>query len=210
MDLDKREYAGTVSLIAYITAIKPFILANTGRFHDDYGDAEFAVDRGDVLAVFPGADKIDLSIDWEHMYKNAGAAVKVVEDVSKYAEVHTNLDGQYIEICLPSGLYKEFKKKYEQHALTGPSMLMYLASRSVMKALFTIKEMPQIDKSWANAIKYRIDSEDQFKRFRPDDGIWDADHLSSWHNEIDTILSLILREAEKDLMNSFKEIVQLK
>ena len=209
LELDKRNYAGTVYLNAYLTALKAFTLKNTGRFNEDYGNTEFKIQSGDVLAIFPGAEKIDLSLDWEHMYKNTGAAVKIVEDDSKDSIVHTNLHEEYIEIHLPSKLYKDFKATYEQHSLTGPAMLMYLAPPAIMKALVAIKENPEIRKNWAKAIKYRIDSEDAFKPYRPSDGIWDKDHMSDWDNKIDEIVSLLFKEASENMIKSCKEIVRL-
>lgn len=209
LDLDKRNYAGTLSLTANITALKSFTLKNTGRFHQDYGKAEFPISPGDVLAVFPGAEKIDLTLDWEHMYKNTGAAVKIVEDTTKDAVVHTSLSDEYIEIHLPTKLYKEFKNIFEQHSLTAPAMLMYLAQPAVMKALVAIKENPQIRKTWADAIRYRIDSEEDFKDYRPDEGIWDNDHLPDWTDKIDIIISLLFKEASENMIKSCREIVCL-
>lgn len=207
--LDKRLYAGTVSISMYITAIKSFTLKNTGRFHKDYGNAEFPITPGDVLVSFPSVEKIDLTLDWEHMYRNMGAPVKVVKDESNDAVKHNVLTDRYIEIHLPKAKYTAFKEEFEEHPLTGPVMLMNLAESAITKGLNALIRNPANSSMWAMAIKGRIDSDSSLKSYRPDDGDWDNADLSGWEDETDTICSLILRKADEGLTEACKKINNL-
>lgn len=209
IELEKDKYSGIISVTGYITALEDIVLKNNGQFHDDYERMDFKVSKGDVLAVFPCAEAIHLELDWEHMYHNAGAPVKIVRDDSKNAVVNTVLEESYIEIHLPANDHDKFKDKFEKNPRMGPIMLMNYARPAIMVALNKIIQEPGISNMWADAIKTRISSEPELAYYKPEDGEWENADLSYWNKDIEKIASILLREGEKKMIQSCLELTMI-
>lgn len=212
IQINKKDFAGYVSVCGYITAVQYFTLKNTGRFHSDYEDVDgFEITPGDVLAVFPCAEKINLSFDWEHMYRNAGAPVTTVKDEdSKSSMIYTMLGQDNLEIHLPPKMYVAFKSKFEEEPLVASGILVTLAKPAIMSALNFIMENPSESRPWALAVKNRIDTEKEFISYRPENGDWEHADLSGWKSEIEKIASLFLRDAVKDYFKACSDIIDMK
>ena len=209
IELEKDKYSGTISATGFITALENIDLKNKSQFHDDYEGMDFQVTKGDVLAVFPCAEAIHLELDWEHMYQNAGAPVKIVRDDSKGAVVNTVLSEEYIEIHLPANDHDKFKDKFEKNHLMGPIMLMNYARPAIMVALNKIIQEPGISNMWADAIKTRISSEPELTYYKPEEGDWGNADLSYWNEDIEKIASILLREGEKKMIQSCLELTRI-
>ena len=202
IELSKVHFAKEVSITPFITAVKDFKL--TGKsFNPAYGkNPTFSIQKGDVLAVF---DKIqvNMSMNWNHMYENAGAPIKIVENDVPNAIIETRLSDEII-ILLPKKEYNNFKRNLEQNSAAAPIVLMSLARPAVMTALLDLRNNPEQDRSWAMALKQRISTDDAMKDFCPEDGNWNSSTIS-WSDEaIEKIASLIFKGAEAKM---FKNLV---
>lgn len=208
VELYKLNYAGSVSISCFITAIDEFELS-CDQFDDIYEGATFTVTPGDVLAVYPQAI-VNLELDWEHMLNNAGAPVKIVEDKSDKAVRHTLITGNYIEIYLPSKDYNEYKQNFENVALVKDVFLMCYMLPALITALYEIMNNPTIVESclWAQAIRQRIDSESIFEQYRPMDGIWSIENLQIWKDDVSKIASLIMSGGDKSMMQAMRQIAK--
>ena len=201
--LEKVYYANEVTITPFITAINNFTLQGDSCVNEVYGNnPEFTIQKGDVLAVF-NKIPINVAMNWKHIYKNAGAPIKVVENEGKDAVIETYLSDE-ITIKLPKKEYKKFREM-ESNSTTAPIILMTLARPAIMTALLYLRNNPGENKAWAMALKHRISTDSTLKTFGPDDGNWDSASLGWDDTDIEKIASLIFKGAE-DVM--FKRLIE--
>lgn len=203
--LNKICFAKEVSITPFITATKEFYL--TGNcFNDMYGEnPQFFIEKGDVLAVFPTA-VINVSLNWKHLYNNAGAPMRIEENNANNAVIETVL-GSEIIVKLPTKEYKNFKSDLECNPSAAPIILMSLARPAVMTALGELSRNPENNSNWAMALKNRIDSDNTFSEFRPNNGEWEGADLANWDGNIEKIASLIFKGAEEKMFSNLKKFV---
>lgn len=203
--LNKIYFAKEISITPFITATQDFKLEGE-NFNEIYGEnPSFDIEKGDVLAVFPTA-VIDVSLNWKHLYNNTGAPMRIEENNESNAVIETIL-GSEIVVKLPTREYKKFKDNLESDPEVAPIILMSLARPAVMSALGQLSQNPGNNSNWAMALKNRIDSDDAFTDFRPDNGDWEGANLDNWDGKIEKIASLIFKGAEEKMFNNLKKIV---
>lgn len=205
ISLDKRNYSGEVSITPYISAIKPLTLYQNKLFNEDYGNLSFQLEPGDVLAVLPIAF-INTSLDWKHQFANMGAPVVILENKDKNASIHTVLTKGEIQVMLPSKEFKIFKENLETNSNLSSLMIMSLGRPAIMTALESLKNDPRNNSAWAEALKFKISSDENLKIFNPDESNWNINELAGWDGRIEEIASLILKGEESKMFKVLKSI----
>jgi hypothetical protein len=204
INLDKTHFAKEVSLTPFITAIEDFQI-DGDCYNEAYGEnPKFSIEAGDVLAVFPTIN-IDITLDWKHMFNNAGAPIRIEEASAKDAVIETILANEII-VKLPTKEYRNFKNNLEHNFMAAPIILMSLARPAIMTALNALLKEPGNSSAWAMALKNRIDCDNMFEEFRPSDGDWINADLSDWDGKVERIASLIFKGAEEKMFKNLKEI----
>ena len=205
INLDKTQFAKEVSVTPFISAIANFKLEGD-EYNEAYGaDPTFTIEVGDVLAVFPTIN-IDVTLDWKHMFNNAGAPIRIEETDAKDAVIETILAANEIIVKLPTKEYKNFKNNLEYNSVVAPIILMSLARPAIMTALNALIKEPGNSSAWAMALKNRIDSDNVFGEFRPADGDWESADLSDWEGRVERIASFIFKGAVENMFRNLKEI----
>lgn len=202
--LDKKQFAQRVSISPFITAVKPIELSGK-HFNNVYDVKTFMVEPGDVLATFMPFT-IDVSLDWKHLYRNAGAPIRIEKSEQKNAVIETILADEII-VKLPPKEYKEFKENLENNSMAAPIILMSLARPAIMTALTALSKDPMNGSSWAEALRCRIDSDDLLEDFRPDKGDWSDTDFSNWEGNIEKIASLIFKGVESNMFKQLQSMV---
>jgi hypothetical protein len=85
---------------------------------------------------------------------------------------------------------------------------MSLARPAVMTALEHLSRNPGANSNWAMALKNRIDNDNEFGEFRPENGDWEGADLTSWGGQIEKIASLIFKGTEEKMFNNLKNFVK--
>ena len=204
--LNKICFAKEVSITPFITATNSFNLEGD-CFNEMYGhNPSFYIEKGDVLAALPTAI-FNISLNWKHLYSNAGAPMRIEENTARNAVIETVL-GSDIVVKLPTKEYKNFKINLESDASAAPIILMSLARPAVMTALEHLSRNPGANSNWAMALKNRIDNDNEFGEFRPENGDWEGADLTSWVGQIEKIASLIFKGTEEKMFNNLKNFVK--
>lgn len=207
ISIDKKKYYGNTSITPFITAIKSSELENKNQFNDEYGDLNFIIEPGDVIAVFPIAI-VNTTLNWKNHFANAGAPVVILEDKSKKPVIHTVLTQEKIQVLLPPAEFKNFKENFEFNSYANPIILMSLGRPAIMTALEALHNTPSDKRDWAEALKLRISGDEDLKEFWPENGDWDNADLSNWDGKIEEITSLIFKGAEKKMFSTLKQITK--
>lgn len=160
--------------------------------NEDYGDATFHMEPGDILAAFP-VQHWNADLKYEKLYA-AGSFMLVQDGGDKPTWFDSNDD--HIIVYLPHDMYEQFRLLSPDNNFNE----IFHAS-IVFNALF--KTLAQYDESrdghyqWAEAIKYRINSEEEFSDF----DIMDTAHAYE-------LAEALLKDPYRRLFNHLKDIME--
>lgn len=172
ISIPKRNLGGKIIFTPTVTVKKKIDNYVNSGFHLDYADHKFEMEPGDILAVF---DQITYNADIKYDKLKAVGSFMVIEKTSDSLP-NTLLDRDKIRLLLPTDLYNLYRSNPQVNS--NPDILH--ASLVLNSLTYALCRYDQYSgKKWAEAIKYRIDTEDDLAEFRETDSEeWRVDRLA--------------------------------
>ena len=165
IEMGRKEVIGDIWFKCYVTVKENIQDYHNSQFNEDYEDALFDMEPGDMLTQFPPM-KYTANLKYDKLY-SAGSFMVVQEDKSG-TSVWFDATGDKILVYLPTAMYEQFK------SFSGNQDFNELFHASIVfNALFKcISEYdPKLQGNclWASAIQYRINTEEALARFNLED-----------------------------------------
>lgn len=165
INLQRRELFGRVEFNCYVTVYKTIEEYSNTCQNEDYGDATFRMEPGDILAAFPVANYVT-ELKYDLLY-SAGSFM-VVLDGEDTPRTWFDSNDDKIKVYLPHAMFEQFRVMSNDNNFNE----LFHAS-IVFNALFKIlseyNEKTHGDYLWAEAIKYRIGKEPELAEFSIED-----------------------------------------
>jgi len=158
-EIPKKAVKGKVEFTCLLIAKEDIAEYSNANAHSDYSGYTFDIDKGDILAYFG-----EFSFNADIQYEKLKAVSSFMEIVENETEQYTIIDlkKSKIEIQLPSESYKIFSNDtISQEEKFAPIFHSSIVLNALLIALYSLEEHK--DYLWAEAIKYRLDNEPQFK-----------------------------------------------
>ena len=164
-EIPKKSVRGKVEFICLLVLKQELSEYTNQDANSDYDGFKFDLDEGDILAVV-GEFTFDADIKYEKL-KAVSSFMEVVENTeSEYTNI--DLKKPKIEIQLPTIDYDIYKSSaIAQESKYAAIFHSSVVLNALLIALYSLEEYD--DYSWAKALKYRLDSEDQFKELTVDE-----------------------------------------
>ena len=159
--LGRREVYGRIEFACYVIAREDIAGYHNSGQHEDYGDASFNLESGDVLVAFyPASYNADLK--YEKLY--AAGSFMVVLDGGDKPHTWFDANDDNIKVYLPHAMFEQFRalcKNRNFNELFHASIVF----NALFKVLNEYSEKKHGDFQWAEAIKYRIDQEEDLHQY---------------------------------------------
>lgn len=159
--LGRREVFGRIDFNCFVTVYKPIPGYRNELQNEDYGDAMFDMEPGDILVAFPTAYfPVDITYD---MLYSAGSLMVVLDGGEAKNTWHDANDDK-IKVYLPHAMFEQYGKLYKNRMFNS----LFHASivfQVLFKILSEYKESTYGQYLWAEAIKTRIDSDESLAEF---------------------------------------------
>ena len=159
--LGRREVYGRIEFACYVIAREDITGYHNSGQHEDYGDASFNLESGDVLVAFyPASYNADLK--YEKLY--AAGSFMVVLDGGDKPHTWFDANDDNIKVYLPHAMFEQFRalcKNRNFNELFHASIVF----NALFKVLSEYSEKKHGDFQWAEAIKYRIDQEEDLHQY---------------------------------------------
>ncbi len=165
IELERKEVIGDIWFNCFVTVKEDILDYHNSQFNEDYEDALFDMEAGDVLVIFPRM-KYTANLKYDKLY-SAGSFMVVQEDKNaSHAWFDATTDK--IIVWLPSAMFEQFQ------AFSGnQDFNEFFHASIVFNALFKcISEYDPNTQSnclWVSAIKYRINTEDALSDYNIED-----------------------------------------
>lgn len=159
--LGRREVFARIEFACFVTVKKEIAGYHNSGQNDDYGDASFNMEPGDVLAAFPTAS-YNADLKYEKLYAAGSFMVVLDGDDTPHAWFDANDDN--IKVYLPHLMFDQFRalcKNRNFNELFHASIVF----NALFKVLSEYSEKKHGYFQWAEAIKYRIDTEEELRQF---------------------------------------------
>lgn len=152
----QKDVFGRVDFNTYIIAKKRFTYTNDA-FNEDYKGYLFQLEPGDVIVAFPPAH-YNVSLKYDKLYA-VGSFMEMVDGGINTTETWFNLDGDKIDIMLPHDMYEQYGM------INNETDFMEIIHSSIVfnalvYAMYFIEQEEYKDKLWAEAIKTRLQTDD--------------------------------------------------
>ncbi len=159
--LNRREVFARIEFACFVTAQDGIEGYRNNGQNEDYGDASFNMEPGDVLVAFPLAS-YNADLKYEKLY--AAGSFMVVLDGDKTPHTWFDANDDKIKVYLPHNMFEQFR------ALCNNRNFNELFHASIVfNALFKVLSEYSEKKygyfQWAEAIKYRIDTEEELHQY---------------------------------------------
>lgn len=169
--IPRHHVCGRINFLCSIVVTQPIGAYHNQGFHEDYGDATFDMERGDLLAIFPEA-WYDTELQYDKL-QAAGSFMQFNRNLDEKEE-HTRfvLDRDKIEIVLPQALFDI----YDTPSIKSAAVVLHTSFvlNALTFALTALGREPEKYSQylWARAITYRMKTE---KELQPYGNIEDCD-----------------------------------
>ncbi len=165
IELGRKEVIGDIWFNCYVTVKENILDYHNSQFNEDYEDALFDMEPGDILAIFPSM-KYSAGLKYEILY-SAGSFMVVQEDKNG-SSVWFDASGDKILVFLPSAMFEQFQ------AFAGNRDFDELFHASIVfnalyKCLSEYDPKVQSSCQWVKVIDYRIKTEDALSDFNIED-----------------------------------------
>lgn len=145
--------------IVCIDYIKAYKNANA---HEDYDDFSIDLEPGDLLAYIDDF-VYDIEINYAQV-QSIGSFMQITEN--KFDEcTHFNLEGDKIDIKLPTELYENYKYGILGDKILKDIMHSSIVFNALVAALLYYNNEGGEMKLWERTIKYRIETETELNQF---------------------------------------------
>lgn len=160
--LSRREVFGRIEFSSYVTVAKPIPAYRNSQQNEDYGDATFDMEPGDILCAFRTASW-NASLKYDKLYA-AGSFMVVLNGGKDCPTTWFDAMSDTIKVYLPEELFSQFKvlcNDQNFNELFHASIVF----NALFKTLSEYKETRHGNFQWAEAIKYRIHNEPELQDF---------------------------------------------
>lgn len=165
IELGRKEVFGIIDFICYVTVKEPILDYHNSQFNDDYEDALFDMEQGDMLVIFPSM-KYTANLKYDKLY-SAGSFMVVQEDKNA-SSVWFDATGDKILVYLPTTMFEQFKSfsgNQDFNELFHASIVF----NALYKCLSDYDPQKQKNLLWVSSIQYRLDSEEALSDFNLED-----------------------------------------
>lgn len=155
--LGQKDVYGRVEFNTFVIAKGKFTYTND-YFNEDYLGYSFQLEPGDVIVAFPPAH-YNVSLKYDKLYA-VGSFMQMVDGGANTTETWFNLDGDKIDIMLPHDMYEQYGM------INNETDFMEIIHSSIVfnalvYAMCFIGQEEYKDKLWAEAIKTRLQTDDE-------------------------------------------------
>lgn len=189
--LSRREVFGRIEFNCYVTVSKTIPDYRNSQQNEDYGDATFNMEPGDILCAFWPASW-NASLKYDKLY-SAGSFMVVLNGGQDTQHTWFDSNGDTIKVYLPEELFRQFQTLCNDRNFNE----LFHASivfNALFKTLSEYKETVHGTWQWAEAIKYRIDHEPELQDY-------DIENRTTAYE----LAQALLQDPYKRLFNHLKE-----
>ena len=161
ISINRRDVFGRIELACYVSVCDYIAGYHNSGQNEDYGDASFNLEPGDVLIAFPIAI-YNADLKYEKIYSAGSFMVVLDGDENPHTWFDANDDN--IKVYLPHSMFEQFRalcKNRNFNELFHASIVF----NALFKVLSEYSEKKYGYFQWAEAIKYRIDTEEELHQF---------------------------------------------
>lgn len=152
--IPRKSVNGRLFFNCYVSVKKEIENYTNSGFNEDYKDASFNMEPGDILVAFPQCH-YDADIKYDKL-QAAGSFMQIRES-SLHNEVFFDISGNKIEVLLPPTLYN----LYCNPIVKGSSEILHssIVMNALTYALINIDNHKET--TWAKTIFYRLENEEE-------------------------------------------------
>ena len=165
IELGRKEVIGDIWFKCFVTVKEDILDYHNSQFNEDYEDALFDMDPGDMLAIFPSM-KYTANLKYDKLY-SAGSFMVVQEDKNN-STVWFDATGDKILVYLPTPMFEQFQSfsgNQDFNELFHASIVF----NALFKCISEYDPKTQENLRWWSAIRYRINTEDALSDFDLED-----------------------------------------
>ncbi len=162
IELGRREVFVKVEFNCFVTVYEEIDGYHNEFQNEDYGDASFDMEPGDVLVSFPTA-YVPVDITYEMLY-SSGACMVVLDGGQDTKHTWFDANDDTIKVYLPHDMFEQYRTMHQNrnfNALFHASIVF----NALFKVLSEYKESVHGNYLWAEAVKTRIDTDEDLREF---------------------------------------------
>ncbi|MFA6618271.1 MAG: hypothetical protein WCT23_04300 [Candidatus Neomarinimicrobiota bacterium] len=190
LNIPRKYVKGKVKFSVMLVASKAISNYTNDRFHQDFNDFTFNLERGDILAFYK---EFDFDADIKYLKLRAASSFMVVQEDPDAEIIRIDLVSNKIIVWMPPEQYKIFANPSISKDIRFASIFhASIVLNALMYALYNINEYRKT--LWARTIEYRL-TLDEFKTLSLDD-----------NSDISKIAQKLLGDPFKRLLSEVSEI----
>lgn len=163
IEIPRKHVYGRVNFNCYVMVTELIENYHSRGFNEDYGDAAFNMEVGDILVAFPTAH-YDTDIKYDRL-QTAGSFM-VIRENKDAEDVFFDISGEKIEITMPTAHYNMYLTPSVKGAAVTLHSSLVLNALTYALIQMIVNEDEHASKLWARTIDYRLHSEDEFSQFK--------------------------------------------
>lgn len=160
--LNRKEVIGDVFFRCYVTVKEDIFDYHNSQFNEDYEDALFDLEPGDILVAFPPMSR-PAHLKFEKLY-SAGSFMVVQEDKNN-SNVWFDASGDKILVWLPTTMFEQFQQ-FSSNSDFNELFHASIVFNALFKSIAEYDPKTQENCMWATAIRYRINTEDALSEYK--------------------------------------------
>ena len=166
--IPKKKVKGKVEFTCLLVATEDIANYSNANVHPDYRGYTFDIDKGDILAYF-GESSFNANIQYEKL-KAVSSFMEIVENGSETFTI-IDLEKNKIEVQLPTDSYNLYcNDSISQEEKFAPIFHSSIVLNALLIALYSFEKYTDNDDcTWAKTIKYRLQTDPQFKTLSIED-----------------------------------------
>ena len=165
IELGRKEVIGDIWFKCFVTIKEDILDYHNSEFNEDYEDALFDLEQGDMLAIFPPM-KYVANLKYDKLY-SAGSFMVVQEDKNGDS-VWFDATGDKILVYLPTTMFEQFQT-FSSNQDFNEFFHASIVFNALFKCLSEYDPQSQSGLLWVSAIQYRIDSEEALSGYKIED-----------------------------------------
>lgn len=193
ISIPRHELKGHVTLNTFVVAKRRIDDFRNADFNDDYRDASFHLEPGELLVKFPTLS-YNLELKYDRLCAN-GTFMQISKGADENRLPWYDITGDKILVYLPPSLYKLYDEEMKGDRSYVAVIHASVAYAALMFALQFLYKSEYQEKAWADALKYRMNTEPALKRFRN----------SVDRKDIPEIAQILLGDPYRRMFRKYKE-----
>lgn len=165
IEIGRKDVIGEIFFQSYVTVKEDILDYHNSGFNEDYEDALFDMEPGDVLAQYPNAS-YTAHLKYDKLY-SAGSFMVVQEDKNAKV-VWFDASGDKIIVWLPTPMFEQFQS-FSANKDFNELFHASIVFNALYKSIAEYDPEVHKDNQWAAAIRYRINTEDSLSQYDLED-----------------------------------------